>query len=140
MIALNLHETFLAQEAERRADEQRRLSAEQRRAQEQAYRDAANRYQDAWSQYSAYVPPSPEAERTFYGYRLYEYPPFMPPTQAARMPQWARTLQLTWPTTRAMAESSWRKLAQKAHPDHGGSNAQMAQLNAAIAEARKCLK
>lgn len=82
MIALNLRETFLAQEAERRADEQRRLSAEQRRAQEQAYRDAANRYQSAWSQYSAYTPPSPEAERTFYGYRLYEYPPFMPPTQA----------------------------------------------------------
>lgn len=38
------------------------------------------------------------------------------------------------------AERQFRQLAQSRHPDHGGSNEAMAELNEAIAEARRALR
>lgn len=36
-----------------------------------------------------------------------------------------------------MAEANYRTRARQAHPDNGGSHERMAELNAAIDEARK---
>lgn len=40
----------------------------------------------------------------------------------------------------AGAEASYRTLARERHPDNGGSNEMMAELNAAIADARRELR
>lgn len=50
--------------------------------------------------------------------------------------QWWQVLGCQADTPLATVEQVWRKLALKAHPDHGGSDAAMARLNAALAQAR----
>lgn len=137
MIAMNLREAMMEMERERREHEAHTTTEAQRQARDRAYQQAVNDYQSAWSAYQQW---------DHEGRPRYGFDP-MPPFAGAAyrftvtdIPSWAKTLQLAWPTTRALAESSWRKLAQSAHPDHGGSNEQMAKLNVAIAEARKHLK
>ncbi|WP_073140327.1 J domain-containing protein [Muricoccus roseus] len=41
------------------------------------------------------------------------------------------------PSSLAEAEETWKRLIRTAHPDNGGSHARAAQINAAIAMARK---
>lgn len=50
--------------------------------------------------------------------------------------QWWQVLGCQAETPLATVEQVYRKLALKAHPDHGGSDAAMARLNAALAQAR----
>jgi hypothetical protein len=52
---------------------------------------------------------------------------------------WREALGLGPDATRAQADSAWRTLARKAHPDLGGSTERMARLNAARDEARRVL-
>ena len=50
--------------------------------------------------------------------------------------QWWQVLGVGAQATRAEVEAAYRRLAMKAHPDHGGSDAAMARLNAALDQAR----
>ena len=59
----------------------------------------------------------------------------LPPPSGAR--SWRDVLELTGTPTLATAELQYKARARAAHPDNGGSNEKMAELNAAIAEARK---
>lgn len=61
----------------------------------------------------------------------------LPPPGAAR--DWRDVLELhrDGPITLEIAEMAFRHLARKRHPDAGGSDSAMADLNAAIAAARK---
>lgn len=62
------------------------------------------------------------------------------PGPAATRP-WHDVLELAgdyW--SLAWAEAAYRRLARERHPDHGGTDAQMAELNAAIAAARELLR
>ena len=59
----------------------------------------------------------------------------LPPPTSAR--PWSMVLELILPCTLADAEASYHRLAQKMHPDTGGSQSAMSELNAAIAEARR---
>lgn len=50
--------------------------------------------------------------------------------------QWWQVLGCQADTPLAQVEAVYRRLAMKAHPDHGGSDAAMARLNAALDQAR----
>lgn len=50
--------------------------------------------------------------------------------------QWWQVLGCTQTTPLAQIEAVYRQLARKAHPDQGGTDAAMARLNAALAQAR----
>ena len=60
----------------------------------------------------------------------------LPPPEAQT---WRATLALAPAATLAEAEAAYRAKARTIHPDVGGSDAAMAALNAAIAEARRVL-
>lgn len=51
--------------------------------------------------------------------------------------QWWQVLGCREDTPIAQVEAVYRRLAMKAHPDHGGSDAAMARLNAAMDRARE---
>jgi len=53
---------------------------------------------------------------------------------------WESALRVGPHANLADCERAYRKLARGSHPDAGGSVAEMARLNAAIAEARKVLR
>lgn len=53
--------------------------------------------------------------------------------------QWWQVLGVTSTATRAEIEAAWRDRAKQAHPDHGGSDAAMARLNAARDQGRKAV-
>lgn len=59
-----------------------------------------------------------------------------PPGSSAR--SWWRVLEfIERPSSLAVADQAYRRLASIHHPDRGGSHERMAELNAAIAAARK---
>jgi len=60
----------------------------------------------------------------------------LPPPDASDR-QWRDVLNLTSMDGLQEAEASYRHLATERHPDRGGSTEQMAELNAAIRQARK---
>lgn len=57
--------------------------------------------------------------------------------EGPRTKQWWEVLNADKDWTLEHIESSYRSLAREAHPDNGGSNERMIELNAAIAQARK---
>lgn len=52
-------------------------------------------------------------------------------------PGWAKTLNLTLPTTREAIKKSWRSLVQKHHPDVGGTDEKIKEINSAYEQALK---
>lgn len=77
-------------------------------------------------------------EQAFAGYAA------LPPPGQPFKREWWRVLMfagpMEGPTALEHAEIMYRKLARERHPDFGGTTEQMAELNAAIAEARKELR
>lgn len=69
-------------------------------------------------------------KRAFTGFTAIEGP------DAIRKEDWWQVLGVPPHSDREAAETSYRNLARKAHPDAGGSDAAMARLNKAIQEAR----
>ncbi|MBO6755791.1 MAG: J domain-containing protein [Roseibium sp.] len=59
----------------------------------------------------------------------------LPPPSSDNRPHWSAVLDLPRNATRSDIEKAFKHKARAAHPDHGGSNAQMAALNAARDEA-----
>ena len=73
-------------------------------------------------------------EQAFAGYAA-----LPPPGQTAKRP-WREVLIVRPHHTLADIEAAYRTLARERHPDFGGSTDQMAELNAAIADARRELR
>lgn len=69
----------------------------------------------------------------------FTYPPWTSPVIPAPVvvSTWATILGVSASASRADCERAYRRLAQTAHPDHGGTTEAMSQLNQAIAAARK---
>jgi DnaJ-domain-containing protein 1 len=59
------------------------------------------------------------------------------PPQPAAVTGWRQVLGVGPEHDAASIKQAYRKLASRAHPDRGGSNAFMAQLNVALAQARE---
>lgn len=75
-------------------------------------------------------------DRIFKGYAA------LPPPGHVHQREWWKVLGFAAPVTADLsdAEAAYRRLARERHPDAGGSQAQMAELNAAIADARKAFQ
>ena len=65
------------------------------------------------------------------------YSALPPPGGSARPRPWHEVLGVRAHASLAEAETEYRRRAKVAHPDNGGSAERMAELNAAIAEARR---
>lgn len=63
----------------------------------------------------------------------------LPPPSSGAKP-WREVLQVTADCSLPSAEAAYQGLARRHHPDKGGSDAQMADLNLAIAAARRELQ
>jgi hypothetical protein len=70
-------------------------------------------------------------ERTFTGFAA------LPPPQAKVKRQWWQVLGVSDRATADEARAAWRALAFKNHPDRGGSDAAMSEINRAYEEAPK---
>src|SRR3954469_1207873 len=65
------------------------------------------------------------------------YSALPPPGSSSSIRPWHEVLGLRAHASLAEAETEYRRRAKVAHPDNGGSAERMAELNAAIAEARQ---
>ena len=61
----------------------------------------------------------------------------LPPPGPTQARPWRKVLMVDGETTRTVCEDAYRRLARERHPDVGGNADQMAELNAAIAAARR---
>lgn len=69
--------------------------------------------------------------QTFRGFTALPAPPDRKP--------WREVLGLQGPVTRGQVDARYRELAQQAHPDRGGNQDKMAELNRARDEARRAV-